>query len=307
MGKYVVRRLLTSVVVLWGVATLVFMMMHMLPGDPVEVMLSRSGGSAENIASIRRQLGLDDPLPLQYVRFLSNALRGDLGRSIFSNLRVTELIATQLPATLELTAAGMVVALILGVVLGIVAALNHNTWLDTTCVVISVIGISMPIFWLGLLLILVFSVILRWLPATGEGSFRHLILPAVVLGFASSGSIARLLRSSMLEVLRQEYVRTARAKGLRETMVIVRHALRNALIPVITMIGMQAGFLLGGAVVTETIFSRRGLGQMTINAIIWKDFPIVQGAVLVVAVLYMLINLLVDLSYGLIDPRIRYE
>lgn len=307
MLKYILRRLLISIVVLWGVSTLVFMMMHLLPGDPVEVMLSRSGGSAEAITSLREQLGLDDPLPVQYVRFLSNAVRGDLGRSVFSGLKVTDLIASQLPATLQLATGGILVAVMLGVILGLVAALNHNTWLDNLCVGISVIGFSVPIFWFGLLLILVFAVMLHWLPATGEGSLKHLILPSLVLGFASSGSIARLLRSSMLDVLRQEYITTARAKGLREAVVMIRHALRNAMIPVITMIGMQVGFLLGGTVVTETVFSRRGMGQLMINAIIWKDFPVVQGTVLVAAVTYMGVNLLVDLSYGLIDPRIRYE
>jgi len=307
MLKYVIRRLFVSVIVLWGVSTLVFLMMHLLPGDPVETMLSRSGGSAASVASVRAQLGLDLPLPVQYVRFIGHALQGDLGRSVFSGMKVTDLIASQLPATLQLAAAAIVVALFFGFVLGVLAALNHNTWIDNVCVALSVIGVSMPIFWLGLLMILLFAVTLRWLPATGQEGLRGLIMPAVALGFASMGSIARLLRASMLDVLRQEYVTTARAKGLRERIVIVRHALRNALIPVVTMIGMQVGFLLGGTVVTETVFARRGLGQLAINAIIWKDFPIVQGTVLVTAVTYMAVNLLVDLSYGLIDPRIRYE
>ena len=283
------------------------MMMHLLPGDPVEVMLARSGGSAEQVASVREQLGLDAPLFTQYARFMRNLSHGDLGRSVFSGLKVTDLIASQMPPTIQLAAAGTLVALVLGIGLGLVAALNHNTWLDNLCVSISVVGVSMPIFWLGLLLILLFSVTLQWLPATGEGSLKHLILPSVVLGFASSGSIARLLRSSMLDVMRQEYVNTARAKGLRETAVIIHHALRNAMIPVITTIGMQVGFLLAGTVVTETVFARPGMGQLIINAIIWKDFPIVQGAVLVVAAIYMGVNLLVDLSYGVIDPRIRFE
>jgi ABC-type dipeptide/oligopeptide/nickel transport system permease component len=307
MLRYLVRRVLISIVVLWGVSTLVFMMMHLLPGDPVEAMLARSGGSAETIASLREQLGLDKPLHVQYLNYLSNILHGDLGRSVFSGMKVTDLIASQMPATLELATAGILVAVILGLVLGLAAALNHNSWLDNLCVATSVAGVSIPIFWFGLLLILVFAVKLRWLPATGEGDLAHLVLPAIVLGFASSGSIARLVRSSMLDVLRQEYIATAHAKGLRGRAVIMRHALRNAMIPVITMIGMQVGFLLGGTVVTETVFSRRGMGQLMINAIIWKDFPIVQGTVLVAAVTYMGVNLLVDLSYGLIDPRIRYE
>jgi peptide/nickel transport system permease protein len=307
MLRYVVRRVLISIVVLWGVSTLVFMMMHLLPGDPVEVMLSRSGASAETIASLREQLGLDRPLHVQYASFLSDALHGDLGRSVFSGMKVTDLIASQLPATLQLAVAGILVAVILGLALGLTAALNHNSWLDNLCVAVSVAGVSIPIFWLGLLLILIFAVYLHWLPATGEGDLKHLLLPALVLGFASSGSIARLVRASMLDVLCQEYIVTAHAKGLRGRVVVIRHALRNALIPVITMVGMQIGFLLGGTVVTETVFSRRGMGQLMINAIIWKDFPIVQGTVLVAAVTYMVVNLLVDLSYGLVDPRIRYD
>ncbi|MCX6033115.1 MAG: ABC transporter permease [Chloroflexi bacterium] len=306
MIKYIVRRLLVSLLVLWGVSTLVFGMMHALPGDPVEVMLSRSGGSAATIASIRQQLGLDAPLYVQYLRFFANALQGDLGRSISTGMKVTDMIAGQFPATLELASAGMLVALSLGLVLGLIAALKHNSWIDNLCVLLSVIGVSVPIFWLGLLLIQIFAAQLHWLPATGEGDLKHLLLPALVLGFSSAGSIARLLRATMLDVLTQDYMRTARAKGLTEKLVVLRHGARNALIPVVTMIGMQAGFLLGGTVVTETIFSRRGLGQMTINAILWLDFPVVQGAVLVIALTYVLVNLLVDLSYGLLDPRIRY-
>ena len=307
MLQFISRRILISVVVLWGVATLVFLMMHLLPGDPVEVMLSRSGGSAEVVASLREQLGLDDPLHVQYLRFFSNAMRGELGRSIYSGMKVSDLIASQLPATLQLALGGLLVAVVLGMGLGLVAALNHNSWLDNLCVTLSVLGVSMPIFWLGLLLIFVFAVTLGWLPATGEGSLKHLILPCLVLGFVSAGSIARLFRASMLDVLRREYMTTASAKGLRKTVVITRHALRNALIPVITMIGMQFAFLLGGTVVTETVFARRGMGQLIINAIIWKDFPVVQGAVLVTAVAYMGVNLLVDLSYGFFDPRIRFD
>ena len=307
MLRYIARRLLVSVVVLWGVSTLVFAMMHMLPGDPVELMLARSGGSAATIASIRQQLGLDQPLAVQYARFFGNALQGDLGRSIATGMKVTDMIASQFPSTLELAVAGMAVALLLGVSLGMIAALKHNTWIDNACVAISVVGVSMPVFWLGLVLIQVFAAGLHWLPATGEGDLKHLMLPALVLGFCSAGSIARLLRATMLDVLGLDYVRTGRAKGLAEKTVVLRHVVRNALIPVVTMVGLQAGFLLGGTVVVETIFGRRGLGQMTINAILWKDFPVVQGAVLVIAVTYVLVNLMVDLSYGLLDPRIRYE
>lgn len=307
MLQYVGRRLITSIPVLWGVTTLVFLMMHLLPGDPAELMLAESGGSSQSIAQLRHQLGLDDPLYVQYGRFLANALHGDLGRSIFTNRPVTQTILEQLPHTVQLAVAAMLVAVIIGTALGIAAALNRNTWLDSLCVTIAVAGASIPIFWSGLLLILLFSSLLHWLPATGQGSLKHLIMPAIVLGLASSGSIARLVRSSMLEVLGQEYIIAARSKGLSERLVVCRHALKNALIPVITVIGLQFGYLLGGTVVTETVFSRQGLGWLVVDAILWKDSPIVQGTVLLAAAIYTLVNLLVDISYAIIDPRIRYD
>jgi len=285
----------------------VFFMMRLLPGNPAELMLAESGGSSQSIARLRHQLGLDDPLYVQYGRFLANALRGDLGRSIFTNRPVTQTILEQLPHTVQLAVAAMVVAIVIGTALGIAAALNRNTWVDSLCVTIAVAGASMPIFWSGLLLILLFSSLLHWLPATGQGSLKHLIMPAIVLGLASSGSIARLVRSTMLEVLGQEYITAARAKGLSEWLVVCRHALKNALIPVITVMGLQFGYLLGGTVVTETVFSRQGLGWLVVDAILWKDFPIVQGAVLLAAVIYTLVNLAVDISYAIIDPRIRYD
>jgi ABC-type dipeptide/oligopeptide/nickel transport system permease component len=307
MLQYIGRRLITSIPVLWGVTTLVFLMMHLLPGDPAELMVAESGGSSQSIAQLRHQLGLDDSLYVQYGRFLANALRGDLGRSIFTNRPVTQTILEQLPHTVQLAVAAMMVAIIIGTALGIAAALNRNTWLDSLCVTIAVAGASMPIFWSGLLLILLFSSLLHWLPATGQGTLKHLAMPAIVLGLASSGSIARLVRSTMLEVLGQEYITTARSKGLSERLVVRRHALKNALIPVITVMGLQFGYLLGGTVVTETVFSRQGLGWLVVDAILWKDFPVVQGAVLLAAAIYTLMNLLVDISYAIIDPRIRYD
>jgi len=293
--------------VLWGVTTLVFLATHILPGDPVELMLAESGGSAESIAYLRDQLSLDDPLYVQYGRFLLNTLRGDLGRSIFTNRPVLQTILEQLPSTIELALAAMLVAITLGTGLGTLAALNHNSWLDNACMAIAVAGVSVPIFWSGLLLILLFASTLHWLPATGQGSLKQLFMPAVVLGFASSGTIARLVRSSLLEVLYKEYITTARAKGLSERLILIRHALKNALIPVITVVGLQFGFLLGGAVVTETVFSRQGIGRLIVDAILWKDFPLVQGGVLLAAVTYTLVNLLVDISYAFADPRIRHD
>jgi ABC-type dipeptide/oligopeptide/nickel transport system permease component len=307
MLQYIGRRLITSIPVLWGVTTLVFFMMHLLPGDPAELMLAESGGSSQSIAQLRHQLGLDDPLYVQYGRFLANALRGDLGRSIFTNRPVTQTILEQLPHTVQLAVAAMVVAIAIGTALGIAAALNRNTWVDSLCVTIAVAGASMPIFWSGLLLILLFSSLLHWLPATGQGSLKHLLMPAIVLGLASSGSIARLVRSTMLEVLSREYIIAARSKGLSERLVVCRHALKNALIPVITVMGLQFGYLLGGTVVTETVFSRQGIGRLVVDAILWKDFPIVQGTALLAAVIYTLVNLLIDISYAIIDPRIRYD
>ncbi len=307
MFQFIGRRLITSIPVLWGVTTLVFLMMHLLPGNPAELMLAESGGSSQSIAQLRHQLGLDDPLYAQYGRFLVNALRGDLGRSIFTNRPVTRTILEQLPHTVQLAVAAMLVAITIGAALGIAAALNRNTWVDSLCVTVAVAGASVPVFWSGLLLILLFSSLLHWLPATGQGSLKHLIMPAIVLGLASSGSIARLVRSTMLEVLDQEYVTTARSKGLSEGLVVCRHAFKNALIPVITVMGLQFGYLLGGTVVTETVFSRQGLGWLVVDAILWKDFPVVQGAVLLAAAIYTLVNLLVDVSYAILDPRIRYD
>ena len=307
MLQLIGKRLLASIPVLWGVTTLVFLAIHLLPGDPAELMLAESGGSAESIAYLRDQLGLDEPLYVQYGRFLLNTLRGDLGRSIFTNRPVLQTILEQLPSTIELALAAMLVAIALGTGLGIMAALNHNSWLDNACMAVAVAGVSVPIFWSGLLLILLFSSTLRWLPATGQGGLRHLLMPAAVLGFASSGTIARLVRSSLLEVLYKEYITTARAKGLSERLILIRHALKNALIPVITVVGLQFGFLLGGAVVTETVFSRQGIGRLIVDAILWKDFPLVQGGVLLAAVIYTMVNLMVDISYAFADPRIRHD
>jgi peptide/nickel transport system permease protein len=278
--QFIGKRLLASIPVLWGVTTLVFLALHLLPGDPAELMLAESGGSAESIAYLRDQLGLDDPLYVQYGRFLLNTLRGNLGRSIFTNRPVLQTILEQLPSTIDLALAAMLMAIVLGTGLGILAALNHNSWLDNVCMAIAVAGVSVPIFWSGLLLILLFASTLHWLPATGQGGLKHLLMPAVVLGFASSGTIARLVRSSLLEVLHKEYITTARAKGLNERLILTHHTLKNALIPVITVVGLQFGFLLGGAVVTETVFSRQGIGRLIVDAILWKDFPLVQGGVL---------------------------
>ncbi len=307
MLRYAGQRLAVAIPVLWGVATLVFIIMRLLPGDPAALMLSEAGASAEAIDRLRDDLGLDEPLPVQYGRYLLSLLQGDLGTSLFARRPVTTVIGEQLPGTIELALAAMFVAVTLGGLLGVVAAVKSGTWIDALATALSVTGVSLPVFWSGLLLIWLFSLRLGWLPATGQGGVRHLVLPALVLGFASAGAISRLVRASLLEVLDQDFVRTARAKGLRESVVLFRHALRSALIPVATIVGLQFGFLLGGTVVTETVFSRPGIGRLLVNAILWKDFPLVQGIVVLTAVVYTLVNLAVDVSYAFLDPRIRYD
>lgn len=307
MVQYIGKRLLAAIPVLWGVATLVFLAIRLVPGDPAEVILAQSGGSNDSLVKLRAQLGLDAPLHVQYARFLGNILRGDLGRSIFTNRPVIQTIGEQLPHTVQLALAAMAIAIVVGGVLGSIAALKSGSWIDTLCMILAVIGVSTPVFWSALLFILLFTTLLHWLPATGQGDLRHLIMPALVLGLASSGTIARLVRSSLLEVLSQDYIVVARSKGLSEGKVFLRHALRNSLIPTVTVIGLQFGFLLGGAVVTETVFSRQGMGRLIVDAILWKDFPLIQGIVLLSAVLYTLVNLAVDISYAFLDPRIRHE
>ncbi len=306
MLPYIGRRLLGAIPVLWGVATLVFVIMRLLPGDPAALMLSEAGGSAQEITELRAELGLDDSLITQYGRYLLRLAQADLGTSLFTQRSVVDTIGEQLLSTIELAIAAIAIATTLGVSLGVIAAAKHGTWLDTLVMAISVSGISIPIFWSALLLIWLFALILGWLPATGKGGVGHLILPAYVLGFASAGAVTRLVRASLLDVMEQDYVSTARAKGLAERTVLFRHALKNAFIPVISIIGLQFGFLLGGTVVIETIFSRPGLGHLLVNAILWKDLPLVQGIVLLVALIYTLVNLATDVAYAYLDPRIHY-
>ena len=307
MLRYIGRRLVGAIPVLWGVVTLVFCIMRVLPGDPAALMLSEGGGSAESIAALRADLGLDAPLLVQYGRYLFDVLRGDLGESLFTQRSVVATIAEQLPSTIELAVASMLVAILLGTTIGIVTAVKHGTWLDSLGTTLSITGVSIPVFWSGLLLIWLFSLQLNLLPATGNGGLAHLIMPALVLGFASAGAIARLVRASLLDVLDSDFVNTARAKGLHERTLLLRHALKNAFIPVITIIGLQFGFLLGGTVVTETIFARRGIGRLVLDSILWKDFPVVQGVVLLVALIYTVVNLSVDVAYAYLDPRIHYD
>ena len=307
MLQYLTKRLLAAVPVLLGISVAVFLMMHLVPGDPAKMMLGELAVQKEAVDNLRRQLGLDDPIPVQYWRFLGGALRGDLGRSILENQPVARMIWQVLPSTIELTLAGLGIAVVLGFILGVTAAVRQNSWVDNASMVVALWGVSMPSFWMGLLLIFLFSLKLGWLPATGQGGFERLLMPAFTLGYVASAVIARLVRSSMLEVLRQDYVRTARAKGLANRLVIYRHALKNALIPVVTVLGLQFGALLGGAVIIETVFSRPGIGRLAVTSILSKDFQVTQGTVLMSAVFYTLVNIAVDFSYAILDPRIRYD
>jgi len=306
MLRYLQRQLLLAVPVVIGVSVVVFSIVHLLPGDPVLVMLSGANATPEQVAELRSQLRLDDPIVVQYLRFLGRAAVGDFGRSIFSRRPVIDEIADQLPSTLQLAGAAILIAAGLGLTLGILAALRHNTWVDRLAMLVALGGVSMPSFWLGLLLIFVFSLQLGWLPATGQGGLERLILPAATIGLGYSAVVARLVRSSFLEVLGNGYIATARSKGLSERLVVLKHALGNALIPVVTIIGVQIGNLLAGTIVVETVFSRRGMGRLAVTAVLDKDYPLIQGVVLVSAIGYVLINLLVDLSYSIIDPRIRH-
>ncbi len=306
MSRYLIHRLLASIPVFWGLITVTFLMIHLLPGDPAVIMLGFAL-TEERVESLREELGLNDPLLVQYGRYTSRLLRGDLGRSMSKSVPVATLIRQQMPATVELATASLGCSLLLGLALGVLSAKHHRTWVDTTGMFVALAGVSMPSFWLGLLLIIAFAVHLKWVPIVGTGGIGRLILPAVALGLGSAGMVARLVRSGMLEVLKQDYITTARAKGLHERVVLYRHALKNALIPVVTVVGVQFGRLLSGAVVVESVFGREGLGRMLVDAIKVHDIPLVQGIVLVTSVSYVIVNLLVDLSYSLLDPRINYR
>ncbi|HXA96510.1 MAG TPA: ABC transporter permease [Candidatus Dormibacteraeota bacterium] len=313
MGGYVLRRILQTVPVLLGVSLLAFAVMHVVPGDPVRLIAGPDAPESV-VLRIRTELGLDRPLYEQYASFLGRALRGDLGRSLRSRAPVVDEIVARFPATLELTTASMLIAVVAGVPLGLIAAVRRSTWVDYLATLTSLSTLSMPVFWLAIVAIWLFSLQLGWLPVSGRAGppwqwdgFRHLVLPAVTLATTSLAITSRLTRSGMLEVLGREYVTTAWAKGLPPLGVVGKHALKNALIPVVTVVGLQYGFLLGGAVVTETIFAWPGVGRLAMTAILQRDYPVVQGCVLLVAVLFVLVNLLVDLLYGWLDPRIRFE
>lgn len=304
--RFLVRRVLLTIPVLLGVATLVFSMIHLVPGDPAQAMLG-DGASPQDIAELRGNLGLDRPLPAQYATFLRNAIAGDLGKSFRTGQPVTLMIAERVPATAELAFAAMAVAIALAIPLGIIAAVWRNTLADHAAMTFALAGISIPNFWLGPLLAIVFAVELGWLPVSGRGTLGHLVLPAVSLGLALSAILARMTRASLLEELGELYVRAARARGVSPASAVLRHAMRNSLIPLVTIVALQFGAVLTGAVITETIFAWPGIGRLLIQSIGFRDYPMVQGCILLIAVTYVTVNLLTDVMYGVLDPRIRLE
>ncbi len=359
MTRYIVQRLLLLVPVLLGISIITFSMLRLIPGDPARVMLGEHA-TEEQIQEFRERMGLNDPIYIQYLRYLQSVMRGDLGRAILTNEWVAVELAQRLPATIELSMGAMFVACIVGITAGMIAAYYHNSFFDLITMVGALIGVSMPIFWLGLILMYIFGFKLKWLPPSARltvgielqtlneayhldqilsgqwgakiialtdflsefyvlasiltgnwkalvDALKHLILPSIALGTIPMAIIARMTRSSLLEVLSQDYIRTARAKGLRERAVVFTHAIKNAFLPVITVIGLQTGLLLAGAILTETIFSWPGMGRLVVNRILARDYPSVQGSVLVIALIFVFVNLIVDISYAYLDPRIRYE
>jgi ABC-type dipeptide/oligopeptide/nickel transport system permease component len=303
--SYLLRRLWQSSLVIFGVSVVVFLILH-LTGDPAALLLPPDA-TAEDIAKFRHDMGFDDPVAVQYVRFLKGAVRGDFGQSIRHGEPAMGLVVERLPATFELAGAGLLIALGLAIPAGIVSAVRRNTAVDYISTVVALLGQAMPTFWLGIMLILVFSVRLNWLPSSGRGDVEHLILPAITLGLFTTARITRLTRSGMLEVLGQDYIRTARAKGVGEPPVVWKHALKNASIPIVTIVGIELGTLLGGSVITETIFAWPGVGRLSVQAIFNRDYPVVQSAVFLLASTFVIVNFLVDVVYTYLDPRIRYR
>ena len=306
MTRYLVRRLLLTIPVLLGVATLVFTLIHLVPGDPAQSMLGE-GATQEEVLKLRTALGLDEPLLAQYRSFLAGIVRGDFGTSFRYNTPVTTQILARLPNTAMLAVAAMLAAMVFAIPLGILAAVYRGTSIDHAAMAAALVGISMPNFWLGPLLAILFAVQLGWLPVSGTGSVWHLILPAVTLGAALSAILARMTRASLLEELRELYVLAARARGLSPRRAILRHAFRNSLIPIVTIIGLQFGAVLTGTIITETIFAWPGVGRLLIQAINFRDYPLIQGCILFISITYVAMNLLTDLTYGFLDPRIRYD
>ena len=304
--RYLLRRLALTIPVLLGVLTLVFALIHLIPGDPVQAMLGETA-APRDVEELRHRLGLDAPLTTQYVQFMRGVARGDLGRSLRTGQPVVASIAERMPATIELALAAVALALVIAIPLGVIAAVKRGTWADHGAMAAALAGVSIPGFWLGPLLALFFAVELGWLPVSGRGTWAHLVLPAVSLGAGLAAVLARITRTTLLEELSQPYVHAVRAKGASPLRVVVRHALRNSLIPVVTVLGLQFGAVLTGTVVTETVFAWPGIGRLLVQSIGFRDYPMVQGCILFIAATYVTVNLVTDLAYGALDPRIRYE
>jgi peptide/nickel transport system permease protein len=304
MFIFLIRRLFQIIPVLFGVSFIVFLIMQMVPGDPA-TLVAGEGATDEKVQLIRHDLGLDQPLYVQYFHYVENLAKGDLGQSIRTGRPVLDEILIRLPITMELAFWSIIITIVLGVIAGIIAATKQNSFSDVGVMITSLIGVSLPNFWLGIILILFFSVKLQWFPVAGWGSFSHVILPAITLGTGGAAIVARMTRASMLEVIRQDYIRTARAKGVQERYIIYKHALKNALIPVVTVVGLQFGALLGGTVITESVFAINGVGRLIVDAIKMRDLPLVQGTILFVSVLFVIVNLLVDVSYRMLNKRVE--
>jgi peptide/nickel transport system permease protein len=307
VAVFVLRRLLVTIPVWFAIVTMVFMMRPLVPGDPVKIMFFGRSSSAETIEAMRHDLGLDDPLTVQYLDYVTGVLRGDLGDSITTRRPVLDEIKERYPATLKLAVGSLLVSTLIGMIAGVFAAVYKDSLIDTLAMIFSLAGLSMPAFWFGLLMIYFFSVRLGWFDVLPDGSLKSLVMPAVCLGLITSSIVARLVRSAMLEVLGQDFIRTARAKGLRERRVLIRHGLGNAMIPIVTILGLQFGALLSGAFIIEAVFAWHGIGELGIKAFARRDFPLIQGIVLTVATSYVLVNLAVDVLYALLDPRIKLK
>jgi len=304
--KYLIRRLILMIPVVIGMTVIVFLILHLAPGDPVDLIVGPNV-TPEVYENIRRRLGLDQPLIIQYLKFMKSVIKGDLGVSILQERPVIELILERLPVTLQIGFAGFLITFVIAIPTGILAAVNRNTIIDYSCMTGAMLGISLPTFWFGLLLMYFFAYKMRLFPISGYGSLKHLVLPAFALGLTNAAITARMVRSSMLEVLRQDYIRTARSKGLAERVVIYQHALKNAMIPIITLMGLRLGWIIGGSVMLEIVFSIPGLGRLIVESILSRDYPVVQGSMIVLTSSIILANILADILYAVVDPRIRYN
>lgn len=306
MLSYLIKRLISTIPVLIGISLLLFFMLRLLPGDPAQVLAGQMA-TPDEIENIRQQLGLDRPIYEQYAAYLSRLVRFDLGRSARTQNPVTQEIWARLPNTLLLAVIAILLACLFGIPAGIISAVKPYSWIDYLVTTSALFGMSMPVFWLGLMLVVLFSIVLKWLPAGGTGSWQHVVLPSITLAAFVVAFIARMTRSTMLETLSQDFTTTARSKGLQERVVVIKHAFKNAMIPIITVVGLQFGLLLGGAVLTETVFAWPGLGRLIVDSILARDYPVIQGTILIFGLLYIMVNLAVDLIYALVDPRIRYD